>query len=154
MAAATRGDLADAGAAIWGDTTQAEIEERLERQRAGVGISGFADEAQATSGDIPVRIMPDERTIPDALRSVAMRAAFGIWDKSGVLTRNHAASSYGQFILLVDGVAHGIGDAVYPQGVAGLLFHPNPAPEWRSAEFEAALLAAQAQGWHMLGESW
>jgi hypothetical protein len=154
LAAAERGDLDASHAAIWGDTPHTEIEERIERARKGTPVALFADAAQDESGDIPVRIAPDDLTIPAALRSVATRAAFGIWDQPGLLTCNHSASSYGQFVLLVDGVAYGLGDAIYPQGISALLFHPNPGPGWCSANFEAAVKSAQAQGWKLQGESW
>ena len=140
-----------ARAALWGDTPDAEIERRLTLTE-GLPPAMFADQVQAESGDIPVRIVPIYASIPADYRGA--EAACGIWQHYGVLTCNHAASSYGQMVLLIDGVPHGLGDPIYPYAIGAILRHPNPAPEWRTPEFEGALHAATAQGWPLQGEEW
>jgi len=145
--AANRGDFEGARRALWGDTPNEEIEQRCQRVLTNP-VAMFADDQQAESGDIPVVVRPAH------ISAAGLAAAMGHWPLVGMLTTDHAASSYGQYVLAVDGVVYGRGDNPYSPSVAYTLTHPNPAPVWRSREFAAALEAATAQGWPLIGQIW
>lgn len=135
--------------ALWGDTPQDEVEERIRRVHAGPKVALFESAEQATSGDIPVVVVPLTSGV-----SIALCARYGWWTLSGTLTINHPASSHGQYVLVIDGKPYGLDDDPYHQPVVYNLAHPNPGPGWATPEFTDALAAARDQGWPLRGQEW
>ena len=69
------------------------------------------------------------------------------------LTTDHSASSYGQPVLVIDGVAYGPADRIYPL-LSAVVVVPNPVPEWRKPEVEDVIAAAISAGYQIERERW